>query len=221
MFFSVAAHSAPPPADFPTNAPPNAGLWQARLPGEWNKTDPIPTNEAAGARRMPGPAMAHLPEDRDFRWGGHAFRWQDYETWAYTGYLFMTGGVRYVFGKYFDDSCLLRIDGATVIDHGVWNEFATGTFLPSETGWHAIEIRLGNINGNTGPYGEWSRARFGLAFNMAGQRTPTPVDAWTPMRDDTGALFRTEPVDWVPDPLPPPDPAFRIPGSAFAAAGLA
>ena len=141
---AVCTFAAAAPADFPTNAPPNAGLWQTRLAGEWNKTDPILTTEAAGACRMPGPAMAHLREDRDFRWGGHAFRWKNFETWAYAGYLFMTGGVQYVFGKYFDDSCLLRIDGRTVIEHDFWNEFATGTFVPEETGWHAIAIRLGN-----------------------------------------------------------------------------
>ena len=205
-FFAVAVHAAADTADFPTNAPPNAGLWQVRLQGQWNKTDPIPTNEAAGARRMPGPAMAHVPETRSFRWGGADYGWQHHQTWAYSGYMFMTGGVQYVFGKSFDDSCLLRIDGQTVVDHGIWNLFATGTFIPDETGWHEIEIRLGNVDGCSGPWGNW-QGHFGLAFNMAGQRTPTPVDAWTPMRDDTGALFRTEPVDWVPDPLPPPDPA--------------
>ena len=206
LVVSVVA-SAAAPADFPTNAPPNAGLWQVRLQGEWNKTDPIATTEAAGAHRLPGPAMAHLREDRDFRWGGHAFRWKNFETWAYAGYLFMTGGVQYVFGKYFDDSCLLRIDGRTVIEHDFWNEFATGTFVPEETGWHAIEIRLGNRDGNAGPYGEWNGARFGLAFNTAGVKSPTPTSAWTPLRDDTGALLRTAPDDWVPPPLPPPDPA--------------
>ena len=66
-------------------------------------------------------------------------------TWIYTGYLWNRAAtnVTWTFGENVDDSALLKIDGTTLLNNGIWNEptIANYTLTP---GAHAFEARFGN-----------------------------------------------------------------------------
>ena len=76
--------------------------------------------------------------------------WVDNSTWIFTGQFYSTGGT-YAFGKNFDDTVELIIDGATLIQS---HAYATQVTVVDTlaVGWHNIEIRFGQDGGNVGPH---------------------------------------------------------------------
>jgi autotransporter-associated beta strand protein len=75
------------------------------------------------------------------------------------------------FAKWFDDSMKIVIDGVTYLRNTTFNDgVATGP-ISLTTGWHDIEIRLGQGGGGAGPFGQ-----DGNAFNLGlGIDLTTPV----------------------------------------------
>ena len=97
---------------------------------------------------------------------GKAYGWGEYDGWLYKGWMFVEGGRTYTFGSCIDDSCLLILDGETVISQTDWgNKNKFGTFARTESGWYPIDVRMGNGIGGAGP---GDNRTFGLGFNTNG-----------------------------------------------------
>ena len=107
----------------------------------------------------------------------------------------MVEGRTYVFGKYFDDSVLVRINGNEVLKNTDHTAFATGRYVPEKTGWHEIEVRIADGTGEKGPKGVqnsgyWS-GNLGVAWRDDGITDALPESGWNKMMDQgDGSLFR-------------------------------
>lgn len=132
----------------------------------------------------------------DPKYGG-SYQWNSVNTtFGYAGYMYMVEGRTYVFGKYFDDSVLVRIDGIEVLKNTDHTAFATGKYIPVKTGWHEIEVRVADGTGEKGPKGVqnggyWS-GNLGVAWRDDGITDALPESGWNKMMDPgDGSLFRS------------------------------
>ncbi len=103
------------------------------------------------------------------------------ETYVYSGEFFVpetnvgAGTGTFAFAENFDDSVRIEIGGVQVLRNETWND-ATGTgALTLPTGWHSIEIRLGQGGGGAGPNANdgWNTS-LGLGLDIS-----QPVDGST------------------------------------------
>ena len=172
-----------------------AGLWQSKWSAryDWTGADP-----ATDVERTPGVVMADVQAtDANYAsvgysnaWSGAVTRWNQSNTmFAYTGQMWMEGGVKYTFGKILDDGVRIVVDGAQVMQHQTWNEWRTDSCTPAFTGWHDIEIRLCDEDGGKGPSNQnaWGNDR-GLGWNATGVTSANLTD-WNWFRED-GATTR-------------------------------
>ena len=132
----------------------------------------------------------------DPKYGG-SYQWNRVNTtFGYAGYMYMVEGRTYVFGKYFDDSVLVRIDGIEVLKNTDHTAFATGKYIPVKTGWHEIEVRVADGTGEKGPKGVassgyWS-GTLGVGWRDDGITDALPESGWKKMMDPgDGSLFRS------------------------------
>ena len=86
-----------------------------------------------------------------YRFRGTAPAMPEQTTYGYAAYMFMEEGVVYTFNAKYDDFSFVKIDSTTVISkqRSECSE-ASGTFTPSFTGWHRLEIRVSNNGGDGG-----------------------------------------------------------------------
>ena len=127
---------------------------------------------------------------------GGSYKWNSRNTtFGYYGHMYMIAGRKYVFGKYFDDSVLVRIDGVEVLKNTDYTAFATGCYTPETTGWHEIEVRLADGSGEKGPKGVqdsyyWS-GNLGVGWRDDGITDALPESGWKKLMDPgDGSLFR-------------------------------
>ena len=143
------------------------GLWQARLANNLNTTDGLSASEIAVARAL-GPIMGFekvtsydqlIHNDVDNK----DYAWDDYKTYLYQGFISMEAGVTYTFWTCQDDDGRIAIDGIEV-ERSSGCGSASGDFTPTTTGWHAIDIRVGNGGGHAGNNDGW----LGVGYHIPG-----------------------------------------------------
>ena len=181
------------------------GLEQAKInaQNDWN-TNPTFTEITAA-----GPAMAHVNANES-NYSNAANQYTDpvtekvsawnkqKTTFVYRGKIRLIGGTTYTFGKYLDDAAIVTIGGTKVLDNGTYNNFATGSFTASATGWYDFACRVGDGTGGKGPAGGSWGTTTGLGYNTFGLTTQTepvsdPAEGWVRLANTTdapGALFR-------------------------------
>lgn len=169
-----------------------AGLREMKITGSaFNEVTPN-----TGTVAKLGPVMAQQTTG----WGSN-------ETYVYTGQIFVPdnngdGTGSFALAENFDDNVRIDIDGVTRLRNTVWND-STGTgVLTLQSGWHDIEIRLGQGGGGAGPNANdgWNTT-LGLGIDLtlpidpaAGANpNPSPVMAnfIAPLDNGTMNLFRT------------------------------
>ncbi|MBQ3809380.1 MAG: hypothetical protein II839_01010, partial [Kiritimatiellae bacterium] len=177
------------------------GLWQARWGASATGTDDSiwsqvsVSNVVSGAIAAIGKGDATDPlTGETFMWGSAPFMF------LYKGYFYAEAGRTYTFASRFDDSVYLELDGTNVVlqSQASPQSSGLGAWTPEWTGWHEIDIRLGNGYGalaTHGPDGDdidtW--AAFGLAFNTKGTTTQMPETDWTQLMDPgDGSLLRPD-----------------------------
>lgn len=129
---------------------------------------------------------------------GGSYNWNDHDTtFGYWGYMHMVVGRTYVFGKQFDDSVYIKIDGVVVLKNTINTQFATGTYVPKTTGWHELEVRVSDVFGEKGANGHLFDGSFrrwgstmGVGWRDDGIQTAVPKSGWRKLMDDgTGRLL--------------------------------
>ena len=90
--------------------------------------------------------------------GETTYKVGDNTTAAYKAYWKMTAGTTYRFVKSYDDAARIKItdpDGTTteVLHNTSYFQVAYGSYTPTVTGWHTLELRVGNGSGGVGAYG--------------------------------------------------------------------
>ena len=131
------------------------GLDEGELSGDFNITDPNPSQSVK------------LDTTQANRTDSGFFA--DHTTWMYSGCLVVTNpaGVTWTFGENFDDSVLLKIDGATVLNDGTWDSATIGT-VTLAAGLHTYELRVGQGGGGLGANSGWS---VGVGVDYQGRNT--------------------------------------------------
>ena len=157
------------------------GLWQAKLNGQWNTTDGLDASVIPVIRTLGAPMGQNWFNEKDTYVNvldgvETELSWGNYITYAYQGYIYLTEGTTYSFYTWIDDDGQITIDG-TVVEHSTGCQAASGTYKPSFTGWHAIDIRVGNITGGIGNKGNGGVS---YAFNGSG---------WMVLADDGTGTF--------------------------------
>ena len=109
-----------------------AGLLFGSVPGNINTTDPNPQTGLT----------IDLSETEDGI-GGNT-------TEVYTGEIYDADG-NVSFTEDIDDRARIYIDGVLVLTSDVWNDRVSTGNLALTPGWHAIEIRISNGGGGSGP----------------------------------------------------------------------
>jgi autotransporter-associated beta strand protein len=143
------------------------GLWEGRLAGAFNITDPNPqTSIQLTTRAVNGWCNS----------GGtiNGAVWPDNSTYAYSGYIWNRAPTNetWTFAENFDDSVLLRIDGTNVLNNGIWNT-PTKANVTLSPGPHLFEARFGQgAGGAAGNVAGWWTANtrsFGVDFQGRNQ----------------------------------------------------
>ena len=179
-----------------------AGLYEGRVAGAFNPTDPNPNTSVQLSTRYANIAFASSAAS-----GGV---WIDNSTYIYTGYInnASASSVTWTFGKQFDDAVNLKIDGNTLINDGTWNNAVTANYTLTP-GRHAFELRLGQGGLNVGPSGGnaggwWNSTTLGVGYDPQG-RNQQILANYLPLTDPgDGSLFTTGPR---PRAFPAPAPS--------------
>ena len=103
---------------------------------------------------------------------GHVSAWGDYLTYIYNGYMYLEEGVSYGFYGYIDDDSEIKIDGVQVV-RSTGCQKASGSYVPAYTGWHPVEVRVGNGYGGAGAQ---NASTLGIAYCRAD-------GPWTVLKD--------------------------------------
>ena len=170
------------------------GLMQAKFNAEFDVTSGV---EDADDVSMVSGAIAAYQRVTSRPWKfsdpvtGETFAWNDSSsTFAYFGEMYMEAGKTYVFGAHFDDYAYVKVDGQVLINVQCNVSLHTGQYLCEETGWHAVEFRLGDISGNKGSWGQVWSGDFGLGYRDDGG-TDASQSAWKRLLDPgDGRLLR-------------------------------
>jgi autotransporter-associated beta strand protein len=179
------------------SVPPIPGLYEGRVGGAFNKTDPNPrtaieltTTAANGVSVTGNPVILNGKQ------------WFNESTYIYTGYIWNRGDsdVTWTFAKAFDDSLQLKIDGAAVIDHTGYNTpvKANCTLTP---GPHVFEARFGQGSGGVGGTvaGWWTPAVRGLSVDKQGRNAEIPANYEVLADPGDGSLFTVNLTETAPD----------------------
>lgn len=191
------------------------GLVQAKFDANYDLTSSIV--DSATRANVSGVLMGYAYDTKtatkafsDPVYGG-SHKWNvSNTTFGYSGYMYMVSGKTYVFGKYFDDSVRVIIDGVEVLNNTLHTDFATGSFIPDFTGWHALEVRIADGTGEKGPKGGNSTANtsfwsvdMGIGWRDDGVTNAVPESAWSKLMDlGDGSLFKVEAQITLRDLLP-------------------
>ena len=134
------------------------GLIEGRLSGAFNTTDAIPFDAV-----QLGTPKAHETNPANF---------PDNTTYGYRGTLVVPAGpdVTWTFGKQFDDSVRLLIDGNQLINDGTWNNAVVAT-VTLAAGEHSFEARFGEGGGGVGPNSGWT---IGFGIDTLGRNVADP-----------------------------------------------
>ena len=108
---------------------------------------------------------------------------------VYWGYVYLEAGSTYNFGSYFDDTTGVKIDGVKVIASANWKAYNGGSYTCSATGWHTVELLVGQGDGGFGCQGAWDS--FGIGWNTNGTSFTTTLSS-TP---STGFCYPADPGD--------------------------
>lgn len=137
---------------------------------------------AADAKTVEGARMAWLRNG-----------WKRSQTYGYTGYIYLEGGVTYYFGYYFYDYVRIWINNQKVVEA----ESTSGarSFTPSysvpTSGWYPIDIRLANSTDNN--VGAWGYFTYGLAWSTDPNRDQrddcTDTTGWNKFIDPGDGSF--------------------------------
>jgi fibronectin-binding autotransporter adhesin len=158
---SVSSGSLDLGANVITGAPVQtvAGLRENKTSGNFDLTTSNTSNQIAL-----GPVYAQLP----------TLSWGEVQTVTYTGRINIPdngtvgdGFGSVAFGKWFDDSVRIQIDGTTYLQNTAFNDGVGTGAVNLATGWHDIEIRLGQGTGGVGPISqEGGIAGIGLGIDL-------------------------------------------------------
>ena len=144
------------------------GLYEGRVAGNQNTTSNNPNTSVQLSTRY-----ANMPFADNASSGGV---WIDNSTYIYSSYLWNNAATNatWTFAKNFDDFTLLKIDGATVLNDGVWNNPVTANYTLTP-GAHALELRLGQGSGGVGPniMNWWTATTLGVGFDPLGRNQQT------------------------------------------------
>jgi hypothetical protein len=142
---------------------------------DFDLTDPIPDTSLQLTTRY-----ANSTIGQGSTGGGPFPNFPDNSTWGYEGLfnvsLSMAGPI--TFAEKFDDSLLLKIDGAIVLNDNQWLDQTQNT-VNLAAGAHTIELRLGQGIGGVGPVfgGIDGNTDLGVGFSLNGGAT------WLPFTD--------------------------------------
>jgi len=164
------------------------GLFEGRLSGAFNTTDPNPNTTAQLTTRY-----ANI-KDSSPAYPATGGAWVDNSTYVYSGYVYNYAltNVTWTFGENFDDSVLLKIDGVTILNNGTWNVPTTNNYTLTP-GAHSIEIRFGQGGGGVGPVVSswWTNGLLGFGYDPQGRGTNVMAYYQTMADPGNGLLFTT------------------------------
>jgi fibronectin-binding autotransporter adhesin len=195
------------------------GMYEGRLAGGNNWTDPLPINYFIEFEPKAGVASdnANSPWTPDGNPNGNpnsanTLTWtnQDNLTFMYLGQVFISDGSDGILGnglgaisfaENIDDNVFMRFDGQTIINDGAWNTPTRATLTPT-VGWHDFDVRFGEFGGGAGAVGGngWTPS-FGFGYNQPFEAdgvtaratwSPTGADGsnFVPFNDSTGTFIR-------------------------------
>lgn len=166
-----------------------AGLYEGRLTGSFNLTDPNPCTALVLSPRL-GETSTKPP-------------WGDNETWVYTGQIYDADGI-FSLAENIDDNVRIVVDSIErLLNQQEGTPSTTGVMNlgggPAGDGWHDIEIRLGNKVGSAGAVADGTgwRSDFGLGYNSSGSSSTRGDMYVLPLDSGDMDLFR---VTLVPEP---------------------
>lgn len=168
------------------------GLYESRYDGRLPGSNyPDPTNSrivphAVGAEvkdnNNPGALNAPYWPPTVYEEGKNG--WTTDSTFRYTGYIYIPEGSNTVtFLMNFDDDKRLVVDGEQLIRDTTHNSTPTATRTLA-TGWHPIDIWLGNAGGGYGP-----TRTIGFGIDWQGRDSNTEGNFVVPKDNGTGNLF--------------------------------
>ena len=167
------------------------GLWQTTLTGQ-DSIDQAVDIDDWPVYRVPGPVMAFTGDFYTDSRSGASWSWTEKTVFVYRGQMWMDAGTTYTFGSNIDDWCLIKIDGVEVIRNVSCN-FSSASYSCSNSGWHDIEIRVGNNGGAGGVGGSngW-KTNVGIGYNTSGLTSENGGTGWTRLIDlGDGSLLKT------------------------------
>jgi len=170
-----------------------AGLIEGRVAGAFNTADSAPNASTQLSARY-----ANI-FDNGSAYPVTSGAWADNTTFVYTGYInnASVANATWRFAEIFDDSVLLLIDGAIVLNDTNAGSQTTGDYTLTP-GFHAFEIRLGQGTGGVGPTGTGvSGTGLGFAYSTNGGTTFQNV-----LDNGTGSFLKTSLSSATADLLP-------------------
>ncbi|MBR2939518.1 MAG: hypothetical protein IKC15_06650 [Kiritimatiellae bacterium] len=179
------------------------GLWQKKISGSWTTT----ADPSDGGTLVPGALLASCHAG-SYTYEGTTYTMGDSQTWAYSGVMYMVGGVTYRFVKNYDDNgCIIITDPdtdvkTTVILSTSYSETKYGIYTPVNDGYYPIYLAVYNGNGGKGPvsapFNNASQLAAGLAWNTNGLTSCTTgnYSKWRKFMntDDDVFLYTEEPA---------------------------
>lgn len=172
------------------------GLWQTVLLGQ-GSIDQTQKLDDYPVYRVAGPVMAFTEDTYTDAASGRSWTWTENTVFVYRGQMQMAAGTTYMFGSNIDDWCKITIDGKTVL-RNTSTSFSSGKYSCVVSGWHDIEIRVGN-GGGPGGAGSSSGSNWqdniGIGYNTSEQTGANNGTGWTRLVDPgDGSLLRTSGV---------------------------
>lgn len=137
---------------------------------------------AADAKTVEGARMAWLKNG-----------WKRSQTYGYTGYIYLEGGVTYYFGYYFFDYVRIWINNQKVVEAESTSSARgfTTSYSVQTSGWYPIDIRLANSTDNN--VGAWGYFTYGLAWSTDPNRDQrddcTDTTGWNKFIDPGDGSF--------------------------------
>jgi autotransporter-associated beta strand protein len=138
-----------------------AGLYEGKLTGNFNETEPNPKTAVEL-----GTPMAHVVDEYVFGTD---------TTWIYTGFIRNNAStnVTWTFAEQFDDNVLLKINGTVLFRNQSWDTPTAANCILAP-GMNSLELRVGNGAGSSGPHaGGWA---IGLGYDTLARGTTDPAN---------------------------------------------
>ena len=155
------------------------GLWQKSFSGWTTTADP-----SVGGTLVPGALLASCAGST-YTYNGVTYSMGDSQTWAYSGVMYMNGGVTYRFVKNYDDNgCIIITDPdtdvkTTVILSTSYTDVKYGTYTPVNDGYYPIYLAVYNGSGGKGPVSAPFNNASQLGAGLAWTDDPSATDCTT------------------------------------------